>query len=100
MYKRNDQFGDNKSSILYLAIVKFLTRIYPREFREVEYGLTRTQYMFILPEDYVHDKRFIEISLHPLLEEVPWLSTNECKAKYCLKATGNTIYTLFNVPKN
>lgn len=77
----DDQFGNNKSSILYLAIVKFLTRIYPRKLREVKDGLTRTQYMLILPEDHVHDKQFIERALRPLLEEASWVPANECKSK-------------------
>lgn len=81
MCKCEDQFHNSKSSSLYLAIVKFLTHIYPREFREVEYSLSTTQYMFILPEDYTHDKQFMELALRPLLEEASWLSKNDCKSK-------------------
>lgn len=65
---------------LYLAIARFLTKIYPTQLAK-EQDQPTTQYAFILPSREYTDKKFIETFLRPFLQNTPWIKANDIKSK-------------------
>lgn len=76
--KIKPQTKDDKA--LYLAIARFLTKVYPTELAK-EQDQSTTQYAFILPSKEYTDKKFIETFLRPFLQNIPWIKANDIKSK-------------------
>ncbi|KAL7336148.1 hypothetical protein PS15p_201512 [Mucor circinelloides] len=71
---------------LYSAIVSFLTKILPQKLREENDRLTRTQYIWILPEEFSHDPNFVSTTFRPTLEEASWLSPSDRPIKLLISS--------------
>lgn len=69
------------NNTVYSAIVKFLTLIYPKRLQEARGALNRIQYMFVLPDKYAYDEKFLKETLRPTLEKAAWLSKNDNESK-------------------
>jgi hypothetical protein len=113
--KMKPQTKDDKT--LYLAIAKFLTKIYSTKLAK-EQDQSTIQYVFILPSREYTEKKFVETFLRPFLKNTPWIKTNDSKSKtlfynrvestvYHLNATKLWVnlkkekkYILFNIKKD